>query len=179
MTVVDPYPAIATWDISSGVVSATLDALDPVRHRGVEAGVFWLGRRQAAARVEAVVVPNGDGVEGDRGHWQVSTAVFGQVSRWATSAGVSLLAVCHTHGGRSPARLSRIDRTHGVKAPGVLSIVIAHNGAEADPQRWGWYVWRDGDYCVLSPADRSQRLHLEGETTPTLWRADATGTYRA
>lgn len=129
--------------------------------------------------VEAVVIPHGDGVDEVRDHWRVSAAVYGRVSTWATSAGVNLLAVCHTHGGRSPARLSRVDRTHGVKAPGVLSIVIAHNGAESDPQRWGWYVWQDGDYRLLSPAERSRRLCLEGETTPTLWRADATGTYPA
>jgi hypothetical protein len=173
----DPYPQINTWAIPSGVVNTTLDAVHPSTHPGVEAGVFWLGPRVAAARVDAVVIPRGDGVEERAGCWRVTPEVFGRIGSWATTSGVSLLAVCHTHGGRSPAQLSRRDRTHSIKAPGVLAIVIGHNGDEPEPGRWGWYVWQDGDYRTLTARDRSVRLRLDDGDAPSVWRADAHGVF--
>ncbi|MGH9919851.1 MAG: Mov34/MPN/PAD-1 family protein [Nitrososphaerales archaeon] len=174
---VDPYPEIRTWGVSAGVVDATLDALDPARHPGVEAGVFRLGPRQSDSPVSAVVIPRGEGVDALPGCWRVTPEVFGRVGSWATAAGVNLLGVVHTHGGRSPARLSRQDRAHLVKAPGVLAVVVAHNGSEPDPDRWGWYVWTYDVYHLLTPPDRAQRLTRPGGTSPSVWRADATGVY--
>jgi Prokaryotic homologs of the JAB domain len=174
---VDPYPTITTWGVSSGVVEATLDALDPLRHRGVEAGVFWLGPRRSEAPVSAVVIPSGAGVDQLPGCWRVTPEVFGRVGSWATREGVSLLGVVHTHGGPSPARLSRQDRAHLVKASGVLAVVIALDGKEPNPDRWGWYVWADDVYHQLTALDRARRLQRSDSPPPSVWRADATGVY--
>lgn len=174
---VDPYPAITTWGISSGVVQATLDALDPRRHRGVEAGVFWLGPRRSDAPVSAVVIPSGDGVDQLPGCWRVSPEVFGRVGSWASGEGVSLLGVVHTHGGRSPARLSKQDRAHLVKAPGVLAVVVARNGDESESDRWGWYVWADDVYHHLDGRDLDRQIQRPNTSPPSVWRADASGVY--
>jgi hypothetical protein len=175
--VVDPYPAIARWAISPGTVVATLDVLDPRRHPGVEAGVFWLGPRRAEAHVSAVVVPDGEGVDALPGCWRVTPEVFGRIGSWATTEGVSLLGIVHTHRGRSPARLSRQDRTHLVKAPGVLAVVVAHDGAEQDPEQWGWYVWNDDAYQLLTARDRLKRIDSGDGESPSIWRADVTGVH--
>ena len=161
------------------MVTSTLTAVRQAKHPGVEAGVFWLGRRGGVARVEAVVIPEGRGVDQLPGCWRVSTEVFGRISAWASTEELDLLAVCHTHSGPSPAKLSRRDRTHSVKAPGVLAAVIGRDGDEPDWQRWGWYVWRDGDYRLFTPTARSRRLLLEADGAITTWRADAVGVTRA
>ena len=174
----EPYPEIERWKIPRGAIDATLEEVKPVTHPGVEAGVLWLGRRSTVAQIEAVVTPTGGGVQQYADCWRVSYQVYGRISAWATEAGLSLLAVCHTHGGPSPARLSRRDRTHSVKAPGVLAAVIGHDGDDGDEPdwvRWGWYEWRSGDYQLLSGFVRSQRLIVEADTAVTTWRADAFG----
>jgi Prokaryotic homologs of the JAB domain len=175
--VVDPYPVIARWGISHGTVAATLDALDPRRHPDAEAGVFWLGPRRTEAPVTAVVIPQGDGVDALPGCWRVTPEVFGRISSWATTKGVSLLGIVHTHGGGSPARLSSQDRAHLVKAPGVLAVVVAHNGGEPEPQSWGWYVWADDTYHRLNVRDRMERIRWGDGEMPSTWRADIHGVY--
>jgi hypothetical protein len=174
---VDPYPAITTWAVGAGVIRETLAAVDPRLRPRCEAGVFWLGRRRAEARVDAVVVPIGDGVEQLPGRWRVTAAVFGQISTWATDSSVQLLAVGHTHGGPSPATLSRRDRTHSIKAPGVLAVVIAHNGGETDPAHWAWYVWERSDYRLLDASERRDRVRIDDTHEPTVWRADVHGVH--
>jgi proteasome lid subunit RPN8/RPN11 len=171
----EPYPEIERWIIPRLAIDATLDEVKPANHPGIEAGVFWLGCRSTIARVEAVVTPKGYGVNQFADCWQVSYRVYGGISAWATDAGLGLLAVCHTHGGPSPARLSRRDRTHSVKAPGVLAAVIGRDGDETDWTRWGWYEWNSGDYWQLSQSARSKRLIVVSDGTMTTWRADAFG----
>jgi len=170
-----PYPEIERWGIPRAAIAATLEEFQPATHPGVEAGVFWLGRRSTVAQVEAVVTPKGDGIHEYAGCWQVSYQAFGRISAWANGEGFSLLAVCHTHGGRSPALLSPRDRTHSIKAPGVLAAVVGRDGAEPDWMRWGWYEWRSGDYRLLSRLDRARRLTIDVEGAVTTWRADAFG----
>ncbi len=174
-----PYPAIARWSVPLVVLSATLDAVHPSRHPGVETGVFWLGRRHSASTVSAVVMPRGVGVDEQAGGWRVSPEVFGTIGSWATTRGISLLAVCHTHGGPSPAQLSRRDRTHSVKAPGILSVVIGRDGDEPNPGQWGWYVWEHGDYRMLGTEELSHRLHIRAPLAATVWTADVTGVFIA
>lgn len=170
---VNPYPDIRTWAVPTGVLAATLEAVHPSTHPGVEAGVFWLGNRDTEASVTAVVIPHGRGVDELPGCWRVSPEVFGRIGSWATATGVTLLGVCHTHSGPSPARLSIRDRTHSIKVPSILAVVIARDGLESEPELWGWYVWRDGDYQPL----RSNRLRLGHGNPPTIWRADVDGVF--
>jgi hypothetical protein len=173
--VTDPYPAIASWVIPPRGLAATLEAVQPSGRRGLESGAFWLGVRTDVSAVTAVVIPTGPGVEEREGFWRVTPEVFGAVTSWANPRGLSLLAVCHTHGLGIPARLSRQDRTHSIKAPGVLAIVIGCGGDEPDHTKWGWYVWEDGDYRELSHQERTRRIEIGGADGVTLCRADSTG----
>jgi hypothetical protein len=174
----DPYPDISRWCIPATAIELTLEAIRPSGHPGVEAGTFWLGRRETTSRVEAVVIPAGEGVDQMQGCWRVSSEVYGRVSRWAVTRGFSLLAVCHTHEGPSPARLSRRDRTHSVKAPGILAVVVGCNGGEADWMRWGWYVWHGDDYQHVNASDLLRAVHIDNGQA-TAWRVDATGIFPA
>src|SRR6266852_5582594 len=91
------YPAVEKWVIAEGIFHRTLDGVRAVGQSGREAGAFWLGRREATALVDSVVLPHGIGVEEHRGRWAVSPEVFGAITSWARPRSLSLLAVAHTH----------------------------------------------------------------------------------
>lgn len=61
----------------------------------------------------------------------------------------------------------------------MLAVVIGRNGGEADPGRWGWYVWEDGDYQLIDRGEREQRICMGGDQEIAVWRADATGVFEA
>ncbi len=98
----NPYPPIEHWRLPSSAVAATLSSVVGAGRRGDEAGVFWLGERSKVSRVRAVVSLRGRGVLESPGRWQVSSAVYGVVSRLAREHELTLLGTAHTHGRGSP-----------------------------------------------------------------------------
>jgi hypothetical protein len=176
--VTDPYPSIERWVIPSGAAEATIDAVRPSCLDGIEAGVFWMGRRSDVATVEAVVVPRGLGVQGLPDLWQVGADVYGVISRWATPRALSLLGVVHTHPRQARPRLSNADRTRSVQAPGVLAVVIGSHGGARGADYWGWYAYEDGAYRRLDRSERSQRVEIRAGMGVESWSASLLGVRR-
>jgi hypothetical protein len=152
------YTPIDGWHVPEAAVAATLASVVGAGRRGDEAGVFWLGERNATALVRAVVCLRGRGVLESPGLWQVSSHVYGVVSRFARHRGLVLLATAHTHGRGVPVTLSGTDRRHGVRVPDFLALVIGDGGAEHDPSRWSWNVYDNGDFRSLGQAEFGQRV---------------------
>jgi hypothetical protein len=91
------------------------------------ADTTWIGTvpgTKAGDRIDGVVLLRGKGVREHPNYWQVSADVFAVVTRWATTRGLCLLALVHTHVSGGPPLLSWTDRHCGIRIPGVLAIVI-------------------------------------------------------
>jgi proteasome lid subunit RPN8/RPN11 len=166
------YPPVEQWTVGEGFLQATLNGVYSAGEFGRESGAFWLGKREANARVTALVFPHGPGVEEARGHWTVSPEVFGAVTRWAMPRDLRLLAVAHTHIGCAKPFLSWTDRTFGVRVPGILAIVIGDGGREHNCFRWGWYVFEENDYRRMQRPEVRKRLRVEASQHFEVWRAD-------
>jgi hypothetical protein len=169
-----PYPPIEQWHVARAAVTATLTSVAVAGRRGDEAGVFWLGRRAATTTIDAVVSLRGPGVFESPGLWQVSSEVYGVVSRLASAAGRVLLATAHTHGRGVPVALSRTDRRHGVRVPDFLALVIGNGGDAPDPAEWSWNAFDDGDFRRLDADEYAARVRLVAAGV-ALYRANADG----
>jgi len=169
------YPPIESWVVTEQVLAGTLEGVRSAGRLGREAGVFWLGRRDATAQISAVVVLRGVGVEELPNCWRVSPEVFGAVTRWATPRNLCLLGVAHIHLRGVRPVLSGSDRSFGVRAPGVLSVVIGDAGDECDYRNWGWYVFESTDYRAFSQSEIGKRLRIESSNDDGRWIADANG----
>lgn len=169
-----PYPPIESWRVPEAAVAATLASVVTGGRRGVEAGVFWLGTRDATSTVRAVVHMRGSGVVEAEGLWEVGTEAYGQVSRWARERAFVLLATAHIHGHGVPVRLSGLDRRHLVRAPDLLGIVIGEAGEEREPLRWSWNVCGDDEFRALDTAELARRVSFVNAPL-TLARGNAEG----
>jgi proteasome lid subunit RPN8/RPN11 len=134
----------------------------PIKRSDSEAGVFWLGTRAATTIVTAVAAPHGDGVVAGPGSWRIEPEVVGAMTTWARPRGLVMVAMVHTHGG-SFTGLSWADRNLTVQVPDILSIVIGHDGAEENHERWGWHVYQDGNYRQLVSHERVSRVAITTE----------------
>ncbi len=172
-----PYPEIKRWVLLGAVKSATLDGVLPSGRRGNESGAFWLGVRASVARVTAVVLPQGKGVEESPCQWRVSPEVFGAISRWAKPRGLTLLAIAHTHTASIPPVLSWPDRHQSVRVPGILAVVIGNGGRDHDHHDWGWYVYENDDYRQLLQPELMQRVHDNSRKVVEVWRANGEGVW--
>ena len=168
-----PYPAVHQWVVADSILAATRRAVHQAGQDLKESGALWLGQRTETARITAVVLLRGVGVEQSAGCWKVRPEVFGAVTRWAKPKGLSLLAVIHTHIRGVPPRLSLADREYSVQVPGMLAVVIGESGAEADYRRWGWYVHENDRYICLNRNVLAARLILEDDYPFDLREADA------
>jgi proteasome lid subunit RPN8/RPN11 len=166
------YPSIEQWTVGEGFLQATLKGVYGAAQFGRESGAFWLGKREANARITALVFPRGPGVEEARGLWRVSPELFGAVTRWAVPRDLCLLAVAHTHTGCTKPFLSWTDRTFGVRIPGILAIVIGSGGKEHNYFRWGWYVFEENDYRQILRSEMRKRLRLDPSQRFEVWHAD-------
>ena len=169
------YHAVESWVIADGILRRTLDAVRPIGRSGREAGAFWLGTRDPTARIHAVVLPHGVGVEEHHGRWVVSPEVFGVVTRWAKPRKLCLLGVAHTHVRGVPAVLSWSDRNLGVRFPNMLAVIIGNGGDDSDHLYWGWYVFENGDYRPLATHEVRERVRIDPESQIEAWTADANG----
>lgn len=169
------YPPIESWVVMEQVLAGTLEGVRPVGRLGREAGAFWLGRRDQTARISAVVVLRGVGVEELPNSWRVAPEVFGAVTRWAAPRNLCLLGVAHIHLRGVRPVLSGTDRSFGVRAPGVLSVVIGGAGEECDYRNWGWYVFEGSDYRAFSQSEIGKRLRIDSSSDGECWTADANG----
>jgi len=170
-----PYPAIHRWVVASSILPTTRKAVHEAGQGLKESGALWLGQRTETAKISAVVLLRGNGVEQSSGSWKVRPEVFGAVTRWARPQGLTLLAVVHTHLRGVPPRLSRADHEYSVQVPGVLAVVIGDGGAEADYHRWGWYVHENDRYICLNRNVLAARLILEDDYPFDFREADAEG----
>lgn len=153
-----PYPPIERWLIPTAACEQTRNAVLPAGRRGNESGVFWLGGRARETTVAAVVKPVGAGVIELPWQWSVTAEVYAAVSAWAKPRGLTLLATVHTHLSSHTPRMSHTDRTQGLKVPDALAVIVRSGGEEADPRRWGWSVYHDGDYRALDAGDLGARI---------------------
>lgn len=171
-----PYPPIDEWRVPEAAVAGTLAGVADGGRRGVESGVFWLGKRAPISKVGAVVLLRGHGVVETRARWGVSPEAYGHVARWARERRLALLATAHIHGHDLLPGLSRLDRRHLVRAPDLLALVLGDGGEERDPSRWSWNVCVGGDFRKLAKAEFARRVTFVD--APVLFaRADADGTY--
>lgn len=169
-----PYPPIEEWRLPEAAIAATLASVGGAGRRGDEAGVFWLGRRERVAVVEAVVSLRGRGVFESPGLWVVSSEVYGVVSRLASADGLVLLGTAHTHGRGVPVALSRTDRRHGVRVPDVLALVIGDGGQMSEPEGWSWNTFEEREFRPLDATELARRVVFSADPV-ALHRADADG----
>jgi hypothetical protein len=172
-----PYPPIEQWRLPSSAVAATLSSVVGAGRLGDEAGVFWLGERSTVSRVRAVVSLRGRGVLESPGRWQVSSAVYGVVSRLARDHEQTLLGTAHTHGRGIPVGLSLTDRRDGVRVPDFLAIVIGNGGADNDLHDWSFNVFERRDFRELSIEEFHERV-VPTDDEVDLWRAGVEGAIR-
>jgi hypothetical protein len=171
----DVYPPIKEWLVPIGVCTATLAGVQPLGRLGCESGAFWLGSRASCAKIEAVVLPSGPGVEEGSYRWRISPEVFGAISRWAKPLGLTLLAVAHTHLPQVPVNLSWVDRTEGVQTPDMLAIVIGNGGLDVSHSDWGWFVHEGNDYRRMTAKELSSRVRLTNGFEINVYSADSRG----
>ena len=164
--------------MSDAARQATLDGVRPAGREARESGAFWLGAREAIARVTVVVLPKGRGVEESIGHWRVTHEVFGEISRWAKPRRFTLLGIAHTHVRGVPARLSWSDRHRSVCVPGILSVVIGNGGEDDNHYTWGWYVYDGDDYREILRPELTQRVRDNSTDPVEVLRADTEGVWR-
>jgi hypothetical protein len=169
----NPYPPIREWRLPQAAVAATLASVVGAGRRGDEAGVFWLGERAAIASVTTVVSLRGRGVVESPGRWQVSSAVYGVVSRLARSRDLTLLATAHIHGRGIPVGMSLTDRRDGVRVPDFLAVVIGDGGDARDPQDWSFNVFDGHEFHELNGGSGERISFSDGDVS--LFRADADG----
>ena len=50
---------------------------------------------------------------------------------------------------------------------------LGDGGGEANPARWGWYVYDTSEYRELAANERAQRVTIDPDGTPTIWIANA------
>jgi hypothetical protein len=160
--------------VPQAAVAATLVSVVGAGRRGDEAGVFWLGRREANTEVTCVVSLRGRGVLESPGLWQVSSEVYGVVSRLAAAGQVVLLATAHTHGRGVPVALSLTDRRHGVRVPDFLALVIGDGGASRRPADWSWNSFDGSDFRSLDRDELARRVSFT-DASIRLFRANADG----
>jgi hypothetical protein len=168
------YPPIDQWRVPRAAVTATLASVVGAGRRGDEAGVFWLGSRDLVTDMAAVVSLRGPGVLESPGLWQVSSQVYGVVTRLAQGMGLVLVATAHTHGRGVPVRLSPTDRRHGVRVPDFLALVIGEGGDAPKPTDWSWNTYEIGDFRRLDGAEMSRRVHFV-DGAVACFRANAHG----
>lgn len=172
------YPPIERWLVPEAVWTATLDGVVPLGKRGLESGAFWLGTRSRLARIEAVVLPSGVGVEEHPYQWRVSPEVFGVITRWGKAQGLTLLGIAHTHIAGVPVELSPSDRTRSVQVPGMLAVVIGNGGLDKVFTDWGWFVYKTDDYDRIPRRDLLSRIRIAEGTHVQVCKADSSGIVR-
>ncbi|MEK6274329.1 MAG: hypothetical protein AABM30_03235 [Actinomycetota bacterium] len=171
-----PYPPIERWRLPEAACEQTRAAVKPAGRRGVESGVFWLGRRAGVSEITAVVHPIGEGVEETPFYWSVSPEVYAAVAAWANLRRLTLLAVAHIHLSAAQPRMSPTDRTQGLKVPDALAIILPRGGREPAVDAWGWFVYEDSDYRELESRERAGRVELcAGEVEFANVEADGKG----
>ena len=169
-----PYPPITRWRIPAAALQATLEGVRPAGRRGRESGALWLGRRAETSVVTTVVLPRGKGVVEAPYQWQITPEVMSAITRWARPDGLVMLGMLHVHLGGSVA-MSWSDRNRVVQVPGILSVIAGEPGGEADPARWGWYLYHGDAYRELSPSERERRILVDDDGTCTAWVASGDG----
>jgi hypothetical protein len=159
-----PFPPIERWRLPQAACELTREAVMPAGRHGCESGVFWLGRRAATSEIGAVVHPVGAAVEETPFYWRVAPEVYAAVAAWANPRELTLLAIAHIHLSAVRPGLSRTDRTQGLKVADALSVVVPRGGDEDDLEEWGWFIYEDGDYRAVDPAERRARVAIiDGE----------------
>jgi proteasome lid subunit RPN8/RPN11 len=159
-----PFPPIERWLVPETACEQTREAVLPAGRRGTESGVFWLGERAATSIVRNVAMPVGAGVVEEPWKWSVSAELYAAVAGYAKPRGLTLLGVVHTHLGPGVPRLSRTDRMQGLKVQDALAVIVGSAGEERDPDRWGWFVYDDGDYRDLAAHERAKRVQMTDES---------------
>ena len=101
--------------------------------------------------------PVGAGVIELPWQWSVTAEVYAAV-RMGEAARPHASAAVHTHLSSHTPRMSRTDRTQGLKVPDGLAVIVRAGGEEADPRRWGWFVYDDGDYRTLDAGELGARI---------------------
>ena len=119
-----------------------------------------------------MVFPKGNGVIESPFQWQVSPEVMAAITRWSRTQALVMLAMLHIHLGPS-VRMSWSDRNRVIQVPDILSLIVGDGGGEANPARWGWYVYDTSEYRELAANERAQRVTIDPDGTPTIWIANA------
>jgi hypothetical protein len=168
------YEPITSWSVPRGVGPATLRGVLRAARDQHEGGAFWLGRRAATSTVRTVVLLEGRGIVEEIGYWEVSPMVYGRISTWADNNDQTLLAVAHSHLGRSATAMSGLDRRGAVRVPDLLTIVIPAFGAITDLRRWGVHRYDGRQFVELAELDKATHL-LASDDAVIVLRASEDG----
>ena len=115
----------------------------------VETGLFLLASR-GSDTVTSVALAGTRGVERHRGRFALTARAVSKLMRHLRQRDLIAAAQVHSHRGR--AGLSRTDLGHGFSVEGFTSAVIPfYQRPSHDPQRWGWWRYRDGRWQPTEP----------------------------
>lgn len=133
--------------------------------RRVETGGFLLADAERPnAIIDTVALAASAGIVRQRLLFGVSGGAIGQLFDWAADSGLRICAQVHSHQG--DAFLSRTDLKHGFAVEGFTTAVVPFFADPSrDPQRWGWWSFRDGSWQSCPPpapvAGRVRVVHFD------------------
>ena len=131
----DFFPIVNTWDLPENVIATSYQEMANDGCLDREGIAMWGGTRDATgtARVEAVVLLRGMGVERNRHFIRISSDLMNEVTDVLDSHNLSLIGQIHAHPPSSSTTLSPTDIRYGIAVPYYLSVVAPNYASSSRP----------------------------------------------
>lgn len=156
--------------ISGSVLRRTHEYFYPYFEANVETACFWFGIE--AESVQVVTTIAAPSLFQTAGNYQVDPASWRRLIKRMRSLGLDIIAQVHTHPVDFGVKHSWIDDERGYSTTnGSLSIVWPDYGRQFDYQldSLGVHEIRDGDWTLLSEAERHRRMRVVDDFADFRW----------
>lgn len=131
----DFFPVVKTWELLADVLPTSYTEMARDGRLDREGIAMWGGTRGAdeTARIEAVVLLRGPGVQRHRQFIRISSDLMNEVTDVLDSYSLSLVGQIHAHPPSSSTALSETDIRNGIAVPYYLSVVAPNYASSARP----------------------------------------------
>ncbi len=131
-------------------VDAIADHVAACGKQRLETGALLL-TEPGDTTVTTIAIAGTTGVHRGYGRFVLTMPVIDRLFTYAETNNLQVVAHVHSHG--RGAFLSPIDRTGTIRMTGFIAAVIPTFATPPrDPDRWGWWSFRDGDWHDHPPA---------------------------
>jgi hypothetical protein len=131
----DFFPIVSRWELPADVIPTSYREMASDGRLDREGITMWGGTRHAdqMARVEAVVLLRGRGIERNRHFIRISSDLMNEVTDVLDNHNLSLIGQIHAHPPSSSTSLSPTDIQYGIAVPYYLSVVAPRYASSARP----------------------------------------------